>query len=121
MAAACMATSLGLPVLLVVEASRQAASLAALVRGFRDHDPNLTIAGVVLNGVSTPRHQQLLSDVLEQIGMPLLGVLPRHRLRLPAGIWACCHRRTCPIGLSAASNGRRWRRNGWISNASGRT
>ena len=82
---AAVATSLDLPVLLVVEASRQAASLAALVRGFRDHDPNLSIAGVVLNGVSTPRHQQLLSDVLKQIGMPLLGVLPRHpALELPS-------------------------------------
>ena len=82
---AAVASSLGLPVLLVVEASRQAASLAALVRGFRDHDPNLTITGVVLNGVSTPRHQQLLSDVLEHIGMPLLGVLPRHpALELPS-------------------------------------
>jgi cobyrinic acid a,c-diamide synthase len=82
---AAVATTLDLPVLLVVEASRQAASLAALVRGFRDHDPNITIAGVVLNGVSTPRHQRLLSDVLDQIGMPLLGVLPRHpALELPS-------------------------------------
>ena len=82
---AAVATALDLPVLLVVEASRQAASLAALVRGFRDHDPNLRIAGVVLNGVSTPRHQQLLSHVLEDIGMPLLGVLPRHpALDLPS-------------------------------------
>ncbi|MEB3176506.1 MAG: cobyrinate a,c-diamide synthase [Synechococcus sp.] len=82
---AAVAKSLNLPVLLVVEASRQAGSLAALVRGFRDHDPELQIAGVVLNGVSTPRHQQLLSESLAAIGMPLLGVLPRHpALELPS-------------------------------------
>ena len=39
----------------------------------------------MLNGVSTPRHQQLLSDELEHLGMPLLGVLPRHpALELPS-------------------------------------
>lgn len=82
---AAVAKSLDLPVVLVVEASRQAGSLAAVVRGFRDHDPDLKIAGVVLNGVSTPRHQQLLSESLAAIHMPLLGVLPRHpALELPS-------------------------------------
>ena len=82
---AAVAKTLQLPVLLVVEASRQAGSLAALVRGFRDHDSELQLAGVVLNGVSTDRHQQLLRESLEGIGMPLLGVLPRHpALELPS-------------------------------------
>jgi cobyrinic acid a,c-diamide synthase len=75
-----VARLLNLPVVLVVEASRQGASLAALVQGFRNHDPALRLAGVVLNGVSSPRHRQLLSDVLAGIGMPLLGVLPRDPL-----------------------------------------
>ena len=82
---AAVALELGLPVLLVVEASRQAGSLAALVRGFRDHEPRLQLAGVVLNGVSTPRHRQLLAEALSAIGVPLLGVLPRHKaLELPS-------------------------------------
>ncbi len=80
-----VATLLGLPVVLVVEASRQAGSLAALVRGFRDHQPGLELAGVVLNGVSTERHRALLSEALASIAMPLLGVLPRHPdLSLPS-------------------------------------
>lgn len=82
---AAVALQLGLPVVMVVEASRQAGSLAALVRGFRDHDPRLPLAGVVLNGVSTPRHQALLAEALASIKMPLLGVLPRHdSLSLPS-------------------------------------
>ena len=82
---AAVAKALRLPVLLVVEASRQAGSLAALVRGFRDHDSALQLAGVVLNGVSTERHQQLLRESLAAIDMPLLGVLPRHlALELPS-------------------------------------
>jgi len=72
-------------VVLVVEASRQAGSVAALVSGFRDHLASLHVAGVVLNGVSTERHQALLSEALAAIAMPLLGVLPRHpSLNLPS-------------------------------------
>ncbi len=73
---AAVATQLGLPVVLVVEASRQAGSLAALVRGFRDHDPALQLAGVVLNRVGSARHRLLLSEALASIEVPLLGVLP---------------------------------------------
>lgn len=80
-----LAQLLELPVVLVVEASRQAGSVAALVRGFRDHQPGLAFAGVVLNGVRTERHQALLSEALAAIAMPLLGMLPRHPcLELPS-------------------------------------
>jgi len=73
---AAVARMLDLPVVLVVDGGGQAASLGALVRGFRDHDPTLNLAGVVLNKVSTERHRQLLAEVLERIGLPLLGCLP---------------------------------------------
>ncbi|MBW4531450.1 MAG: cobyrinate a,c-diamide synthase [Aphanothece saxicola GSE-SYN-MK-01-06B] len=83
---AAVADLLGLPVVLVVEASRQAGSLAALVRGFRDHGPpRVTLAGVVLNRVGSDRHHRLLAEALEAIGVPLLGVLPSHpSLELPS-------------------------------------
>lgn len=68
---------LDLPVVLVVEASRQSASLAALVSGFRDHGPpRVNLAGVVLNRVGSERHRALLAEVLASINVPLLGVLP---------------------------------------------
>jgi len=80
-----VAALLQLPVVLVVEASRQAGSLAALVRGFRDHQPQLRFAGVVLNGVGSERHHALLQESLASIAMPLLGALPRHSsLELPS-------------------------------------
>ena len=72
-----VARLLGLPVVLVLDAGGQAASLGALVRGFRDHDPNLAIAGVVLNKVSSLRHRELLAEVLERVDVPMLGCLPR--------------------------------------------
>jgi cobyrinic acid a,c-diamide synthase len=72
-----VAELLDLPVVLVVEASRQAGSLAALVRGFRDHGPpRVRLAGVVLNRVGSERHRDLLAEALASLGVPLLGVLP---------------------------------------------
>ncbi len=81
-----VAALLGLPVLLVVEASRQAGSLAALVRGFRDHGPPpVALAGVVLNRVGSERHRALLAEALAAIEVPLLGVLPHDpALALPS-------------------------------------
>ncbi|MCX5947571.1 MAG: cobyrinate a,c-diamide synthase [Cyanobacteria bacterium] len=83
---AAVAALLELPVVLVVEASRQAGSLAALVRGFRDHGPPaVTLAGVVLNRVGSERHRALLAEALAAISVPLLGVLPHHAsLDLPS-------------------------------------
>ncbi len=83
---AAVAALLDLPVVLVVEASRQAGSLAALVRGFRDHGPpEVRLAGVVLNRVATPRHRALLTEALAAIDVPLLGALPPHpALELPS-------------------------------------
>ncbi|MFO7630709.1 MAG: cobyrinate a,c-diamide synthase [Prochlorococcaceae cyanobacterium] len=84
--AAAVAALLDLPVVLVVEASRQAGSLAALVRGFRDHGPpRIQLAGVVLNRVGSERHHALLAEALAAIEVPLLGVLPHHpALELPS-------------------------------------
>ena len=81
-----VAALLNLPVVLVVEASRQAGSVAALVRGFRDHGPpRVTLAGVVLNRVAGQRHRALLEEALASIDVPLLGVLPPHpALELPS-------------------------------------
>ena len=83
---AAVAALLDLPVVLVVEASRQAGSLAALVRGFRDHGPPaVKLAGVVLNRVGSERHRALLAEALASIAVPLLGVLPHHpSLDLPS-------------------------------------
>lgn len=76
-AAADLAARFGLPVLLVVDAARQSQSVAALVRGFRDHRADVAIAGVILNRVGSARHEALLRGALQGIGMPVLAALPR--------------------------------------------
>lgn len=72
-----LATRLGLPVVLVVDAGKQSQSVAALVRGFRDHRADIDLAGVILNRVGSPRHAEMLRAALAGIGMPVLGAVPR--------------------------------------------
>lgn len=80
-----LAVALGLPVILVVDAAKQGQSVAALVEGFRNHRLDLNIAGVILNRVSSDRHQTMLTDALDEVGIPILGCL-RHidSLTLPS-------------------------------------
>ncbi|WP_405648766.1 cobyrinate a,c-diamide synthase [Streptomyces uncialis] len=65
------------PVVLVVDASSQSRSVAALVHGFASFDPQVRIGGVILNKVGSDRHEALLRDALEEAGMPVLGALRR--------------------------------------------
>ncbi|MFF9426516.1 cobyrinate a,c-diamide synthase [Streptomyces sp. NPDC014746] len=65
------------PVVLVVDASSQSRSVAALVHGFASWDPEVRIGGVILNKVATDRHEHLLRDALGESGVPVLGVLRR--------------------------------------------
>ncbi|MET8245518.1 cobyrinate a,c-diamide synthase [Streptomyces sp. NPDC005202] len=65
------------PVVLVVDASSQSRSVAALVHGFSSWDPEVRIGGVILNKVASDRHEALLREALDAAGVPVLGVLRR--------------------------------------------
>jgi cobyrinic acid a,c-diamide synthase len=82
---AALAKHLRLPVLFVVDASKMAASAAALVRGFETFDPAVRVAGVLFNQLGSAGHYSLLRDALEHAGCaPVLGYLPKDlSLRIP--------------------------------------
>ncbi|MGW5125629.1 cobyrinate a,c-diamide synthase [Streptomyces sp. NPDC004069] len=65
------------PVVLVVDASAQSRSVAALVHGFVTWDPEVRVGGVILNKVASDRHEALLREALDSVGVPVLGVLRR--------------------------------------------
>ncbi|MFI9148845.1 cobyrinate a,c-diamide synthase [Streptomyces sp. NPDC053367] len=65
------------PVVLVVDASSQSRSVAALVHGFASWDPEVRVAGVILNKVGSNRHEELLREALDSSGVPVFGVLRR--------------------------------------------
>ena len=75
-ASADLAALLGLNVALVVDCAKQSHSVAALVRGFRDHRPDVPLAGLILNRVGSTRHEGMLRTALLPLGVPVLGVLP---------------------------------------------
>ncbi|MCF7549844.1 cobyrinate a,c-diamide synthase [Pseudonocardia sp. WMMC193] len=68
---------IGAPVVLVVDCRGQSRSLAALLHGFRSFDPGTTVAGVILNRVGSPRHEEVLRAACDEVGLPVLGALPR--------------------------------------------
>ena len=73
------------PVILIANAARVARSIAAEVLGFRQFDPSVDIAGVILNGVGSPRHLEFCKPPIEDAtGLPVLGYMPRREdLRVP--------------------------------------
>jgi cobyrinic acid a,c-diamide synthase len=72
-----LAARFDLPVVLVVDVSRQGQSAAALVRGFATHERAVRIAGVILNRVGSERHRALVARAISAFGVPVLGAIPR--------------------------------------------
>jgi cobyrinic acid a,c-diamide synthase len=68
----------GWPVVLVVDARGQGASVAALLRGFITHCPDVPFAGVVFNRVAGERHRALLTNAVARHlpDLAVLGALP---------------------------------------------
>ncbi len=80
-----LAAESGLPVVLVVDVRGQAQSAAALVGGFSRHREDVRIAGVIVNRTGGPRHLDLVAQAMAEIGIPLLGGVPRDAgLELPS-------------------------------------
>ena len=79
-----IARLLNLPVLLVLDCSRLSGSIAAIASGYRNFDPKVNIIGVILNRVGSDRHLDQLSSALENIKLPILGIVHREdNLKIP--------------------------------------
>ena len=76
-ASAVIAAMAGWPVVLVLDTSRQAQSAAAVAKGFATLRPDVHLAGVVLNRVASPRHEAMLRHGMAEVGIEVLGALPR--------------------------------------------
>ena len=65
-----VAKLLDAPVVLVVDARAMARSAAAMVHGYTTFDPELRVAGVVLNRVGSATHERMLREALDPLGYP---------------------------------------------------
>lgn len=92
-----LARLLEAPVILVVDVKGMGRSAAALVAGYRDLEPGLNLAGVILNRAGSAGHAALVAEAVAAAGVPVLGWLPadaqvarpeRHLGLVPAGTGA---------------------------------
>jgi cobyrinic acid a,c-diamide synthase len=73
-----LARLLEAPVILVVNATKTTRTVAALVKGCQVFEPDVKIAGVVVNRTAGERHRNIVSQAIEQFcGVPVLGALPK--------------------------------------------
>jgi len=81
-----MAKWLGIPPLLVADVRSMARSAAALIQGYASFDPDLALAGLLLNRVGSQRHRDILKQALTSAGSSRIwGFLPRRsELEIPS-------------------------------------
>jgi cobyrinic acid a,c-diamide synthase len=117
-AAADVAARLDAPVLLVIDVSGQSQSAAAVVAGFARFDPQVRLAGVILNRVGSERHRALVTDAIAPLGVPVLGTLGWCR-RASMGTWRQSWRDSVMRSTSIAMSMRSWQRprRGWPGQA----
>ena len=72
-----VAQVLDIPVLLIVNAKSCAYSVAPIIYGYKNFNPQVKIAGVVFNMVGSASHYATLKDACQELGVPVLGYLPK--------------------------------------------
>lgn len=77
---AALAKLLKAPVILILDCTKATGTLGALALGCKKYDPGLKINGVILNNISSARHESVIRKSVEQAsGIPVLGAVPRLR------------------------------------------
>jgi len=68
------------PIILVVDVTKMTRTTAALVLGVKNLDPDVNLAGVVLNRVGGKRHEKVAKEAVEKYaGIPVVGSIPRQK------------------------------------------
>jgi cobyrinic acid a,c-diamide synthase len=78
-----LAKLLKTPVLLCVDCTKITRTMAAVISGLIQFDPDVMIKGVVLNRVAGSRHERILRDNIEHYcGIPVRGAIPKLRTQI---------------------------------------
>ncbi|OQY45059.1 MAG: cobyrinic acid a,c-diamide synthase [Desulfobacteraceae bacterium 4572_87] len=73
-----LAKLLKAPVLIVLDVTMATRTMAAIVKGCQVFDPDLNIAGVILNRVAGPRQKELITGaIIKYCGIPVVGSVPK--------------------------------------------
>lgn len=74
-----LAALTGWPLVLVLDVSGQAETAAAIAAGLARYRSDVTVAGVILNRVASPRHLATIAPALQREGVTLLGAIGTDR------------------------------------------
>jgi cobyrinic acid a,c-diamide synthase len=73
-----LAKLLKAPVVLIVDCTKSTRTVAAMVSGCLQFDPDVNICGVILNRVAGARHESILRRSIEAYcSLPVLGAIPK--------------------------------------------
>jgi cobyrinic acid a,c-diamide synthase len=110
---AAMAALLDTPVVLVIDARGMTRGIAPLILGYQAFDPNIRIAGVILNQLGGSRHESKLRAVIQHYtGVPVLGavqhdermaIAERHLGLVPSNEAQGARTRICEIAAHIAA------------------
>ncbi|MEM6720895.1 MAG: cobyrinate a,c-diamide synthase [Bacteroidota bacterium] len=80
-----IAKKLNIPVILVVNAKAMAFTIAPILKGLKEFDENVKIAGVLFNFVRTESHYAFLKEACETVGLQSLGYIsPNEDIAIPS-------------------------------------
>ncbi len=74
---AAIAKKLRAPVVLVIDTRSVGESAAAIALGYKLYDPDVKIAGVILNRLGSAGHEAMIAEALNRINIPILGRIRR--------------------------------------------
>ena len=110
---AALAALIGTPVVLVIDARGMTRGIAPLILGYQAFDPNIRIAGVILNQLGGSRHEAKLRAVISHYtGVPVLGavqhderiaIVERHLGLVPSNELQAARQRIAEIAAQVAS------------------
>ena len=73
-----LAKLLKTPIVLAIDCTKSTRTMAAMVLGCQRLDPDVSLAGVILNRVAGSRHESVLRRAVEEIcGIPVLGAVKK--------------------------------------------
>ncbi len=68
------------PVVLIVDGTKASATVAAVVLGLQQYDADVAIGGIILNNVSSGRHENVIRKAIaKSSGLPVFGAVPKQR------------------------------------------
>jgi cobyrinic acid a,c-diamide synthase len=76
---AAVAKLLTAPVVLVIDAKSMGESAAAIALGFKIYDPEVNLAGVIINRLGSESHKLMVCEALDKLGIPVIGTVFRNK------------------------------------------